>query len=353
MHVTETDLLEITTQVNELNRENGPVILAINYFLLFVSVVIVACDIFAVCVLTKCRRIPRQCLYYSISFISSDAVNSVFFSLFQMCIYWFQYHTIIVHYSRIFTIGIMNNISSASMGALMLERIIALNSGMKYRKIMKGACVKFGIIMLWILHTAIVVASLAVGVWNHCNWQLHECDFFDASRIARFTVIGVMIFYDIVLVTSYISICRIARRHISNIIAMKRLSFSNTVSDTDNISDRQYATTQAIIYVVIAFLILQAPINVHIIVSETSDTIRHELVMRVFLGISYLCLQAHSFVNLYLYVGKFKECKMVFYFVLGRFFKSFETRAETLRIDVFDIVVSSEVPKPTLASHKY
>jgi len=52
--------------------------------------------------------------------------------------------------------------------------------------------------------------------------------------------------------------------------------------------------------------------------------------------------QLSSFVNLTFYAGKFMEFKMHLYFLLGKRLNRFNKRAQEIRVDVFNIVVSDE-----------
>jgi uncharacterized membrane protein YjgN (DUF898 family) len=152
-------------------------------------------------------------------------------------------------------------------------------------------------------------------------------------------MMSLLIFYEIVLAVSYVIIHGIASRHARDMIASNMAYNGQTHHNPESLTSRQFAATKVIIKIVLSFMLLHAPVVIHLIVSESNTSIRHERFRRIFHFLSYVCIQINSFISLRLYVFKFDECKLHLYLMLSCISKKYESKVEKLRVDVYDIVV--------------
>lgn len=155
-------------------------------------------------------------------------------------------------------------------------------------------------------------------------------------------MMGLFLFYGNILVVSYVIIHRIASRHAKNAFASNMTSHVQTQKNTESLTRIQYASTKAILTIVLAFMLLHLPMAIHLVVFETHTNLRNNQIRRILHAVSYICIQVNSFVSMHVYVAKIDECKLKFYLILARVLKSYDTKAEELRIKVYDIVVSTK-----------
>lgn len=334
-----------TSPVN-LVKPFGRTLQAVNYFLILVNITVIVCDVTVIHILRKCKRIPRQCKQLSISFIISGAIAAACFIIHSVAIFGIGINTDIIHNSRIDTVAVMNSISSASLTALSVERVLALKANLKYAIFLEKVNMYLVIALIWFIHIVIMISMVLIGFQIHCNWKLENCDIWKLNDIARIAMIFVIPFiYGTVLVSCNSIIYRIARRHAKQIDEMNGTIFRCQAVNAVSVSDSQYATTRVIIHIVTAYIVLQTPAFVCMFISSIFVHLRDQMVIRIFRGISYLFVQANSVVNLYLYVMKLQECKMHFYFILAKVLKRYEGRASSMRLEVYNIVTCSSTDR--------
>ena len=98
--------------------------------------------------------------------------------------------------------------------------------------------------------------------------------------------------------------------------------------------------TKTIAAIVLAFIIVQSPIFVHFFIVEVQPSSVQQHNWRIiFQCLDYIGLQLLMYTSLYLYIWKFKECKMQFYLLFSKWCKTFQQKANEMRIEVLDIVV--------------
>jgi hypothetical protein len=279
------------------------------------------------------------------NFVLSDAIGSFIFAVHQIIISVLDDQNDVILNSRVLSVGAIFTVSCASVAAMSLERVIALKMNLKYNLNSSKLRIYLIISLIWIVNIVIVVAAIALGFYYNCFSNYTICDIWEASKAARIVMAGLLIFYEIVLAVSYVIIHGIASRHAKNMIASNMASNGQTHNNPESLTSRQYAVTIAIAKIVLAFMLLHAPLVSHLIIFETFTDIRYERFRYIFHGISYLCMQINSFVSVRLYVAKFDECKLNFYLILSRISKKYETEAENLRVKVYDIVVCSKMRK--------
>lgn len=323
----------------------GPVVLVCNYGTLIVSIIIIICEIGALGVLRKCKRMPYCSRVLSSCFILSDAAGALVFTIHQIIIFVFGINNDMTHTSRTLVVATMLSVSWASVAAMSIERAVALKANIKYTMGFIKTRLHLMASLLWLVHVLLAVVVIAVGFKQHCDWKIVGCDVWEASKVTRLFMMTLLVVYQIALAISYVIIYRIAARHAREIAAIRTAAFGKNINVPDGVSERQFSTTQAIIKIVLAFMLLHAPIIIHLIVVESDQSFLNEMLRRVLYAFSYLCIQFNSFISLRLYVVKFDECKLHFYQFLSRLFKSYERKTEELRIKVFSIVVSSDVER--------
>lgn len=338
--VTISALENDTFTSNSSKTENlfGPTFVAANYVLLTVSVVIIVSDVIAARILSQCKRIPRHCKQLSVSFVLSDAVGSAVFLLHQIVIFVFDGFGIdyeILNTSRIGSVAIFHMTASASVALLTLERVFALKANLKYSLLLTKINIDLLITLLWLIHILLPVIYVTVSYFTKCYGNVRHCNVWKVTLNLRYISAGIHITYNIILIIGNLIIQRIAKRHINGIKAIN--SVSNATES--NITTRQRASLRSIAKIVTAYLILQAPLFICFFLGSNLEHLRDKMLMQAFRCFGYMCIQMDSFINIYIYIVTFQECKLQLLLFLAKKFKSFERKAELFRVDVYNIVI--------------
>jgi hypothetical protein len=236
-------------------------------------------------------------------------------------------------------VSILNNISSASLSGLILERVIALNANLDYSLTSKRVKINMIITIVWFLHTAIPFGALTVSYNHQCNFHMQFCDIWQVSRPAKFICIAILIVYDIVLITANAFVFKIAKMHAAQIDSMQNLSFNANTAKATPVSERQYASIKICVKLVTVYVLLQMPMVILMLISMTLTNIKDEAFMRVLRSVAYILIKVNSVINLYLYIWKIQECKLFCYLWLAKYFKRYGNIANKKRIEVYNIVV--------------
>jgi len=319
-------------------------IVVLNYATGVIALFIFIGDVFAIYIMKKCKRIPFQIKYLSISYILSDATGALVFVINQVVILMFMMSTDLTHNIRIVSVGIMLSVSWFSVAALSMDRAVGLKVNLRYATMVRRKTINITISIIWMFHIITMPFVMIYGFKTACNLIMDEhCNPWAATKLVRFYIMVLLLIVGFLVVGSNAYVHRIARRHERQIADIKKSAFTGRCINPDSpISERQLSATKAILSIIVSFVLFHAPIIIHLLVLESNIHARHELPRRLFHVFSFACIQINSFVNLFLYFGKFKEFKFQLYLVLGGIFKSFSEVAERQRVDVYNIVVSND-----------
>jgi len=330
-----------TSDFESVSAEFPPLMTFINGICTLVSVGIAGADIVAVYVLLKCRRIPTFARIFSINFILSDAVGSLSFFICQLLIFAFGMNTELMHNIRTVTVGFMLNIAMMSVSCLAFDRAMALRASLRYAAFVtktKGIIV---VLCLWSINLIIVPPTMVHGIKTYCP-SMRTCDQWNATKLTRLFMLSIIITSQISVTLSYFYVLKIARAHHRKIEAMKRMAYIENTNTRGVVSERQFSTTTTLLKLVLAFIVTHTPIVLHLVVFETNIDARNDLSRRIFHAISFMCLQANSIISLKIYVARFKECQMMLLVFAEMFCKNYTQRITDLRMDVYNIVVSTD-----------
>ena len=315
----------------------------LNIILTLVCIIIVCCDIIAILVMRRCKRVPYQCLHLSISYLSSEIVELLLFVIHELLIFGFDLNTDILFNSRITTVAIMHCISSASMAAIILERVFALKANLKYTLALKRIKIHLIIAVIWLTHIMVTFFVVSISFHYHCNWTIANCDFTEVNKIAKYCFLILTILYDVIMVLANAIVYKIARQHAIQIDAMQQAAATKGTSNyPDTVSERQYASIVVFVKIVTIYVLFQVPIVFAMLIGTNFPEIRDKTPLRMLRSIGYFLFLLNSFLNLYFYIIKIKECRMVLFFMLGKVSKKYEHKANVIRLEVFDIVVYSQ-----------
>ena len=235
------------------------------------------------------------------------------------------------------------NLAMTSISLLTLDRVLALRMNLRYttlvtktRVVLATATVGVGIVVS-------EVALVVYGFWKECPDTISFCSLWDATKYGRVFITIVIVANQLTVSISYLYILKVARHHKRSIDAVSNIPGSHASGAGPILSQRQLSSYTAILQIVLAFLICYAPSVANVAVMETGKLERNSNPRRLLTGIAYFGQQLNSFISLWLYVGRFQECRYLFLKSLSRCCQRYQERAEQLRIQVYDIVVSPNV----------
>jgi len=315
-----------------------------NFGVSFLSIGIISLDILAIFILLKCKLIPFCTRIFSISFILSDALGSLFFLCTQIYLFVTSKNTDLLHNIRNTGVGFFFVCAMTSITFLSLDKVFSLKFSLQYpasatRKkiLLVMGCTLFGIISL-------VSAFLVAGYWTACFDNDKPCNIWETTKYTRMFLVGLMVLNQLTVTFSYLYILKVTRYHQMALIAM--LNGTNRTPST-TWSVQQLNSYRTILSILLAFLIYYMPSVMHGVLLEAHVGDRNDPNRRLFQWFAYVCQQIYSFISLRLYVGRNQECRYVLFRVLGKCCQGYKEKAEYLRIQVFDIVVAPVVNATT------
>ena len=316
----------------------------LNIVVVVIATAVVVGNGVAVVVLMKCKRIPFQTKYISISLISSDALGAFVLIVYQVVIFMFGANTDVTQSLRDVTTGMVHGVNWCSVTFLSVDRAIAVKANLRYTELITRRTINTILFCIWIFYFTMIPALTFHGFQTVCVPHMDDnCDTTEATKVANSVVVLPLFMFGAVIICTNTYVYSVAQRHARQIADIQRSAFDRGLIHPDNaISERQFSATKTVVYIVLAFILLHAPLLIHYLMMLVSPDQSEQLPRRLYLLFAFSLNQLSSFVTLTLYAGKFMEFKMHLYFLLGKRLNRFNKRAQEIRVDVFNIVVSDE-----------
>jgi len=321
-----------------------PAIVFLNMVIVVIATTVVVGNGVAVVVLMRCTRIPFQTKYISISLISSDALGAFVLIVNQVVIFMFGVSTDLTHSLRNVTVGMVHGVNWCSVTFLSVDRAIAMKANLRYAELVTRRTINTILLCIWTFYFTMIPSLTLYGFITACNPDTNEdCHIMEETNEARSLIVMPLLMFGAVIICTNTYVFRVAQRHARQIADIQRSIFDRGLIHPDNpMSERQFSATKAVVSIVLAFILLHAPLLIHHLMVVVSPDQSEQVPRRVYYFFAYSLNQLSSFVNLTLYAGKFMEFKMHLYFLLGKRLNRFNKRAQEIRVDVFNIVVSDE-----------
>ena len=234
---------------------------------------------------------------------------------------------------------------------LALERYIKLTNPYNFNKYLSKWNIIISITSTWFI-SFMVPFSVCIGVLvTECDSTFKSCYFSRAVRINRVTFTSIFTSFAILTVLIYSRVRNIMNSQIAkNAILTQFMAISNTnnvysrgVPQTMSTAvpkhkrDRAFHATRNMLKIIITYVSLHVPIIFHaaifIALPEWSS---HTVDLMQFIG--FCCTLISSYLALYFYIWKFKECKMRFMLIFFSWSERYRLQGHQLRIEVFNIV---------------
>ena len=342
-----SDLSNVSNIIDNfgLNKEVilQPLILVLNVVSPLISVMVVAVNLVSIIVLMRCKRMPFQTRNISISFMLSDALGGLVLILIQVVIHGFGISTELMITLRTCLVGVFQAVSWCSVAALSIDRAVALKANLRYAMLVTRTTIIKVIISIWACWLFLLPLVIVAGIVQACD-EDSTCSAWTGTQAARSTITVLMVVVGAVVVVSNAYVHKVARHH-ERQIAKTNTSKGNHTNPESRISERQFSATKAVATIVLMYSILHTPMVANHLVLGFYQNVRDSAPRRFYNFVAYTLIQVNTFINLSLYAGKFKEYKMQLYLLLGKCCKPYDRRAQRLRVDVYNIVVSNESRK--------
>ena len=285
-----------------------------------------------------CRKLSFQIRFVTYNLLASYILFEFMIILHSVAMLFFGdlYHKQIYDSRTFFSCALVATLWS-SLCAVTVERLVALTIPLHYNRYVTKTTLSISVACLWtvtILPPSLTYTITGVKVCGQHHYI--SCDMHAHFQSTALVIISFLLLYALIISISYIKILSIILHHHS----LGRTLKDNTKYLAD-ISKKQKSTdsTKTVAAVILACILFLSPIFVHVVLIEFKPELWGHKWRSIFQVLDFVGIQLNTYANLYLYVCKFKECKMRFYFILAKFNGKFKAKADSLYIEVFDIVV--------------
>ena len=329
-------------------EEPFSILVAGNVLVVTVSVLSILCTGFALRILVLCKKTPLQIRYLSANFLVSFIIFDTSIALHSLAIIPLQVGGmqgamlyIILFDSRVICASVLVATIWGSLCAISVDRVLALIMPFNHSRYATKLVLKIAIVLLWLFNIGVPASIFIATVLRVCGQGniILTCDL-RLVRLASQT--GLLSLYAVLIFISCILILRVAFQH-------KRRLDKFTKNETylaDLTKIQKFSkSTKTILMIIIAFICFYFPIFLHSTVFEYMPQLKTPTWKRIFLFLDYFGHQLNIYASLYIYIWKFKECRMHFYLTLSRFDRKYVEAASALRIEIYGIVTKARQEK--------
>ena len=305
---------------------------------MIVSLCCILCNFFALNIINRCRKLSFQIRFVSKNLLASFLIfeSSIVLHTLTMFLVGDVYYKQIFD-SRIFFGSVLVPTLWGSVCAVSVERLLALTMPLHYRRYVTKIALSISTACMWTVNVLAPVLFFIINGITVCGYDYISCDIYALFLPLGKFILAFLLLYSLIVFASYIKILLIIFQHNK----LGRTFNANTKYLAD-ISQKQKLTdsTKTVAIVVLAFLVFQSPMFFHSILLEVKPEFRQHKLRMLLQSFDYVGAELNIYATLYLYIWKFKECKMHFYFMLSKFNEKFKAKADALQIEVFNIVIA-------------
>ena len=336
---TDDVLTDNTTAYNDTSTTDIAINVPLNCGIIVLSTCSILCNIIALNIIHRCRKLSFQirCVTYNllasyILFESMILLHSV-----AMLLVGTMYGTLIFE-SRIFFGCALVATLWGSLCTVTIERLVALTVPLHYKRYVTKTTLSISIASLWTVTVITPLLAFIIAGINVCGqYNFISCDIYALFKPARIVLISFLILFALIISASYLKIIFITYK-------LKKLGKALIANSKylSELSQKQKCTnsTKTVAVVILVFIVFQSPIFFHSILMDFKPELWTHRWRMIFQTIDYVGVQLNTYANLYLYICKFKECKMHLFFILAKCNGMFKAKADSLHIEVYDIVIS-------------
>ena len=327
------------TNGGEMDTLDGALSYWFNIIMVCELSVSTCCNVVALTIMMRCRRLPISIKYLSINFLicflATGSTNMILTVTRLVLGPNFSYE--LINDLRTFLVSVFTLVLWCSMCALTVERFIAIVFPYQYILYVTKTTVYVTISLTWTLSTIIPSVILFVTWLKICGQYdyIYLCDIFAIFRPFKIYLTSLLCIAYAITIVMYTKILLIIR-HLEREIHPNILASENYIRN--NPLSTPFPSTKIILTIILSFIVLQFPYIFSTAIYELRSDMQQRIWRVIFQFVSYICLELNTFVTLYLYIWRIQECRMQFYQMFSHVSNRYREKAEALRIEVFNIV---------------
>ena len=244
----------------------------------------------ALVVLMRCKRIPFQTKYISISVISSDALGAFVLIVYEVVTYIFGVNTDVTQKLKGVTVGMVYGVNWCSLTFLSVDRAIALKANLRYAELITRRTINTLLLCIWTFYFTMIPALTVYGFITACDQHSNEnVDILEETKEARSVIVAPLIIFGAVIICTNTYVYRVAQRHARQIADIQRSAFDRGLIHPDNaMSERQFSAAKAVVSIVLAFILLHVPLLIHHLMMVVSPDQSEQVSSRLYLFYAYV-----------------------------------------------------------------
>ena len=316
------------------------VLVYLSFVLISGFLISTCCCLIAVRIMIRCRKLSFSIRVLSVNFLVAFIMigaSNFLSSLILKTIGQDSQYYLAGFAVRMVLFSVFMSVLWCSMGAVVIERFIAIEFPYHYVKLNKKTTLCFVIVFIWTFNT-IIPCVLVVSNWlTFCgaNKFLHECNGFALLRPFRIVVASISCICFAVTAVVYL---KISLSIIRQTREERALQVQNTVEQSTQNFTTIFTSTKTILIIILSFIVLQFPYLFFNILTELRPEFREIERRKLINSIGSLCHEINVYITLFLYIWKFSECRMNFYYMCSKLDNKYKTKADVLRLEVYNIV---------------
>ena len=303
----------------------------------------------ALWIMMQCRQLSASIKYLSCNFLLAvlvSEINNVAFGAARY-IKGIDGDIEVLFDARSILYSLFVALTWCSLCALALERFIALVFPLHYSRYVTKLSLAITIAVVWSSNLLIHPSILFFSWFAMCGRYdyIQSCDRFSIFRPVRISMVSLSGIITFVTIVIYSKISLVIRHHTRE-IAQLTVKDQKTTSHDDSCS-QSLPSTNIILTIILSFIILQSPVLMNFLIFELRPDLQLQHVRTMLHTLIFIFGEINTYIILYLYVWRFKECRMNFYRMLSKLSDRYREKSETLRIEVFNIVTfDKDVKRP-------
>ena len=328
----------------DMQTEDGnQMSLRLNLFVICALLISTGCNIVALRVILRCRKLPISIRYLSANFLVGFlmiGISTIIHSTAMIVFGLDSYNYELIFDIRMFFFCVFLAVLWCSMCAVTAERFIAIVFPYKYVLLTRKSILYITITFIWMINITVPSAFVIYNLLNFCG-QIEprsSCDMFAILRPFRIFVSSVLCISFVVTTVLYFKILLCIQQTQTKTRALDMKTIPTENKEPSATKSTPPTITNTILIIILSFLILQSPYLIVIIITELIPESQHHNWRAISQIMCYICHEINTFVTLFHYIWWFPECRMTFYHMFSRVSQRCRTKAEILRIEVYNIV---------------
>ena len=315
----------------------------LNLFVSCEQLISMGCTLVALIIILRCRKMPISIRYLSANFLISFLMigfSTLVHNIALIILGTDSPFYAVLFNTRLLFFCVFLLVLWWSMCAITAERFIAIVYPFRYVPLMRKSIVCVTITLIWALNIIVPSALVLSNLLTHCgsHQSMSVCDAFVVLTPFRLYVSSALCMSFIITISLYSRILLSLRDANMESYTLGMINPTDNSKTKHPTTTASSAITNTILIIILTFLFLQAPYLIIILIKELIPVTQDYKWRIVFQVVGYICHELNIIVTLFNYIWKFPECRLNFYQMFSRMSRRFEAKAESLRLEVYNIV---------------